>query len=55
MPAPEWMVEHGPRIAKIIAVGSHGIRDGNSIDGTRYDVSSLRTGADPLLRHVRQR
>jgi hypothetical protein len=55
MPAPEWVVEQWPGSATIIAVGSHGFREGKPTDETRYDVTSLRTGADALLRHVRQR
>ena len=55
MPAPEWVVEHWPGSATIIAVRSQGIRDGKGVDETRYYVTSLRTGADALLRHVRQR
>jgi predicted transposase YbfD/YdcC len=55
MPAPEWVVEHWPGSATIIAVRSQGIRERRSVDETRYYVTSLRTGADALLRHVRQR
>jgi predicted transposase YbfD/YdcC len=55
MPAPEWVVEHWPGSATIIAVRSHGIRDGKPTDETGYYVSSLRTGAKALLRHVRDR
>ncbi|MCP9889433.1 ISAs1 family transposase [Cyanobium sp. ATX 6A2] len=54
MPAPEW-VEQWPGSATIIAVRSHGIRGGKPTDETRYYVSSLRTGAKALLRHVRDR
>ena len=32
-----------------------GTRDGRPVDETRYYVSSLRTGAEPLLKHVRDR
>ena len=55
MPAPEWVVEQWPGSATIIAVRSHGIRDAKPTDETRYYVSSLRTGAKALLRHVRDR
>jgi predicted transposase YbfD/YdcC len=55
MPAPEWVVEQWPGSATIIAVRSHGIRDGKPTDETRYYVTSLRTGAKALLRHVRDR
>jgi len=55
MPAPEWVVEQWPGSATIIAVRSHGIGDGKPTDETRYYVSSLRTGAKALLRHVRER
>ncbi len=34
---------------------SQGIREGKPTDETRYFVSSLRTGAQALLRHVRDR
>jgi predicted transposase YbfD/YdcC len=55
MPAPEWVVEQWPGSATIIAVRSHGIRDGKPTDEIRYYVSSLRTSATALLRHVRER
>jgi hypothetical protein len=55
LPAPEWVVEQWPGSATIIAVRSHGIRDGKPSDETRYYVSSVRTGAQALLRHVRNR
>jgi len=55
MPAPEWVVEQWPGSATIIAVRSHGLRDGKPADETRYYVSSLRTGAVALLRHLRDR
>jgi hypothetical protein len=55
MPPPEWVVEHWPGSATIIAVRSHGIRDGKPTDETRYDVSSLRTSAKALLQHVSAR
>ena len=55
MPAPEWVVEQWPGSATVIAVRSHGTRDGRPTDETRYYVSSLRTGAKALLRAIRQR
>ena len=55
MPAPEPVVEQWPGSATIIAVRSHGVRAGKPTDETRYYVSSLRTGARALLRHVRDR
>lgn len=55
MPAPEWVMEQWPGSATIIAVRSHGSRDGKPQDETRYYVSSLRTGAKALLRAIRQR
>ena len=55
MPAPAWVVEQWPGSTTIIAVRSHGIRDGKPQDETRYYVSSLRTGAEALLRSIRQR
>jgi len=55
MPASEWVVEQWPGSATIIAVRSHGFREGKPTDETRRYVTSLRTGADALLRHARQR
>jgi predicted transposase YbfD/YdcC len=55
MPAPEWVVDNWPGSATVIAVRSKGTRDGKPIDETRYYVTSLRTGAVALLRHVRDR
>lgn len=55
MPAPEWVVENWPGSATVIAVRSKGIRSGKPIDETRYYVTSLRTGAQSLLQHVRDR
>ena len=55
MPAPAWVMEQWPDGATIIAVRSDGLRDGKPTDETRYYVSSLRTGAQALLRHVRNR
>jgi predicted transposase YbfD/YdcC len=55
MPAPRWVVENWPGSAMIISVRSRGMREGRRIDETRYYVTSLRTGADALLRHVRDR
>ena len=55
MPTPEWVMEQWPGSASIIAVRSHGTRDGKPQDDTRYYVSSLRTGAKALLRAIRQR
>jgi predicted transposase YbfD/YdcC len=55
MPAPKWVTEQWPGSATIIAVRSHGIRDGKPQDETRYYVSSLRTVAKALLRAIRQR
>jgi hypothetical protein len=39
----------------IISVRSAGTREGRAINETRYDVTSLRTTAKALLRHVRDR
>ena len=36
MPAPEWVVEQWPGSATIIAVRSHGIREGKPQDETRH-------------------
>ena len=55
MPAPELVVEQWPGSATIIAVRSHGIREGKPQDESRYYVTSLRTGTQALLRHVRNR
>ena len=55
MPTPEWVMEQWPGSASIIAVRSHGTRDGKPQDDTRYYVSSLHTGAKALLRAIRQR
>ncbi len=48
-------MEQWPGSATIIAVRTHGIREGKPIDATWYDVLSLRPRAKTLLRHVRQR
>lgn len=48
-------MEQWPGSATIIAVRSHGMREGMPQDETRYYVSSLRTGAKGLLRSIRQR
>jgi predicted transposase YbfD/YdcC len=55
MPAPPWVMENWPGSAMIIEVSSKGKRQGRRIDETRYTVTSLRTGADALLRHARDR
>ncbi len=55
MPAPEWCVENWPGSATILAVRSKGIREGKAVDEIRYDVTSLRTSAQALLQHVRDR
>ena len=55
MPAPEWVVENWPGSATVIAVRSKAIRDGKPTDETLYYVTSLRTGAEALLRHARDR
>ena len=55
MPAPDWVVEQWPGSATIIAVRSHGTREGKPQDETRYYVTSLRTGAKALLKAIRQR
>ncbi len=55
MPAPEWVVENWPGSATVIAVRSKGKRNGKSIDETRDYITSLRTSAAALLRHVRDR
>lgn len=55
MAAPEWVLENWPGIATVIAVRGKGRRDGKPTDETRYFPTSLRTGAEALLRHVRDR
>jgi len=55
MPAPAWVVENWPGSATILAVRCKGTRDGKPVDETRYYVLSLRTGAEALLQHVRDR
>ena len=55
MPAPAWVAENWPGSATILAVRCKGIREGKPIDETRYYVTSLRTAATSLLRHVRDR
>ncbi|WP_255024459.1 ISAs1 family transposase [Cyanobium sp. T1G-Tous] len=55
MPAPEWVMEQWPGSSTIIAVRSHGTREGKPQDETPYYVSSLRTGAKALLKAIRQR
>jgi hypothetical protein len=55
MPALEWVMEQWPGSATIIAVRSHGTREGKPQDETRYYVSSLRTGAKAMLKAIRQR
>jgi predicted transposase YbfD/YdcC len=48
-------MEQWPVSATIIAVCSHGSRDGNKTDETTYHATSLRTGAKALMQLVRQR
>ena len=48
-------MEQWPGSATIIAVGSHGTREGKPQDETRTYVSSLRTGAKAMLKAIRQR
>jgi predicted transposase YbfD/YdcC len=55
MPAPEWVVENLQGSATILAARCKGARDGKSVDETRYTVSSLRTSAKGLIKHVRDR
>lgn len=55
MPAPEWVVENWPGSATILAVRCRGTREGKPVDEIRYYVTSLRTSARALLRHVRDR
>jgi len=53
MAAPEWVEEHWPSSAPILALRCKGRRDGNRVDETRYYVTSLRSTAKALLQHVR--
>ncbi len=55
MPAQGWLMEQWPGSATIIAMCSHGSRDGNKTDETTYHITSLRTGAKELMQLVRQR
>ena len=55
MPAPEWVVKNWPGSATILAVRCKGTRDGKQVDETLYYVSSLRTSAKALMKHVRNR
>lgn len=55
MPAPDWVIENWPGSATVVEVRSQGRRDGMTVDETRYYVTSLRTSASALLRHVRDR
>ena len=55
MPAPEWVMEQWQGSATIIAVRTHGTREGKPQDETRYYVSSLRIGAKAMLKAIRQR
>jgi len=48
-------VEQWTGSATIIAVRSHGTREGNGTDETRYYDTSSQTGADSLHRAIRQR
>jgi predicted transposase YbfD/YdcC len=48
-------MEQRPGSATIIAVRTHGTREGKPQDETRYYVSSLRTGAKALLKAIPQR
>jgi predicted transposase YbfD/YdcC len=55
MPAPAWVMENWTGSATVLEVRCKGTRDGKPVDETRYYVSSLRTGAEALLQHVRDR
>ncbi len=55
MPAQGWLMEQWPGSATIIAMCSHGSRDGDKTDETTYHITSLRTGAKELMQLVRQR
>ena len=48
-------MEQWPGSATIIAVRTHGTREGKPQDETRYYVSSLRIGAKAMLKAIRQR
>ena len=48
-------MEQWPGSATIIAVRTHGTREGKPQDETRYYVSSLHTGAKAMLKAIRQR
>ena len=55
MPGPEWVLENWPGSSTILAVRYKGSRDRKSVDETGYTVSSLRTSAKGLMKHVRVR
>ena len=46
---PEWVLENWPGSATILAVRSKGTRDGTPVDESRYDLTSLCSGAKALL------
>jgi len=48
-------MEQWPGNATIIALRTHGTREGKPQDDTRYYVSSLRTGGKAMLKAIRQR
>ena len=51
MSAPEWVMEQWPGSATIIAVRSHGTRDGKPQDETRYYVSFADRCQGPAQSH----
>jgi predicted transposase YbfD/YdcC len=55
MTAPDWVVANWPGSATVVEVHSQGRRDGKRVDETRDYVTSLRTSAKVLLRHIRDR
>ncbi len=55
MPSPEWVKDTWPGSATIIALRSTGVRSGKPVYESRIYVTSLRTCASALLRHVRER
>jgi len=55
MPAPELVAENWPGSASVLAVRCQGIRIGDVVDETHYNVTSLRASGKALLQHVRVR
>jgi predicted transposase YbfD/YdcC len=55
MPAREWVVENWSGSATIPVVRCKGVREGDPVDEIHYYATSLRTTAQALLQHLRDR